>query len=93
MRNGAAAWPFAGKSDRRTAAPTGPALSVINSSGMAVQRNHPGLADAVAEDLAQFLRDCIKMKVMDLSEMHAGGAGNAPILGQYLAKIILNKDT
>lgn len=41
----------------------------------------------------EFLRDCIKMKVMDLSEMHAGGAGNAPILGQYLAKIILNKDT
>ena len=29
---------------------------------------------------------------MDLSEVHAGGAGNAPILGQYLAKIILNKD-
>lgn len=33
------------------------------------------------------------MKIMDLSEVHAGGAGNAPILGQYLAKIILNKDT
>ena len=26
------------------------------------------------------------MKIMDLSEVHAGGAGNAPILGQYLAK-------
>lgn len=32
-----------------------------------------------------------KMKVMDLSEVHAGGSGNAPVLGQYLAKIILNK--
>lgn len=40
-----------------------------------------------------FLRDYSKMKIMDLSEVHAGGAGNAPILGQYLAKIILNKDT
>ena len=28
---------------------------------------------------------------MDLSEVHAGGSGNAPVLGQYLAKIILNK--
>ncbi|MGN5209049.1 hypothetical protein ACTG1M_14235 [Aeromonas sp. 107A] len=37
------------------------------------------------------LRDYAKMRVMDLSEIHAGGAGNAPILGQYLAKIILNK--
>jgi len=34
-----------------------------------------------------------KMKVMDLSEVHAGGAGNAPILGQYLAKMILNRGT
>lgn len=34
-----------------------------------------------------------KMKIMDLSEVHAGGAGNAPILGQYLGRIILNKDT
>nr|BFE90954.1 hypothetical protein GCM10020185_14900 [Pseudomonas brassicacearum subsp. brassicacearum] len=42
---------------------------------------------------AAFLRDYSKMKIMDLSEVHAGGAGNAPILGQYLAKIILNKDT
>lgn len=33
------------------------------------------------------------MKIMDLSEVHAGGVGNAPILGQYLAKIILSKDT
>jgi hypothetical protein len=40
-----------------------------------------------------FLQDYTKMKIMDLSEVHAGGAGNAPILGQYLAKIILNKDT
>jgi len=32
-----------------------------------------------------------KMKIMHLSEIHAGGAGNAPVLGQYLAKIILNK--
>lgn len=39
-----------------------------------------------------FLRDYTKMKIMDLSEVHAGGAGNAPILGQYLAKIILNKE-
>lgn len=34
-----------------------------------------------------------KLKIMDLSEVHAGGAGNAPILGQYLAKMILNKET
>lgn len=40
-----------------------------------------------------FLRDYSKMKIMDLAEVHAGGSGNAPILGQYLAKIILNKDT
>lgn len=40
-----------------------------------------------------FLRDYGKMKIMDLAEVHAGGSGNAPILGQYLAKIILNKDT
>nr|WP_245763737.1 hypothetical protein [Pseudoalteromonas denitrificans] len=40
-----------------------------------------------------FLADYNKLKVMDLSEIHAGGAGNAPILGQYLAKLILNKDT
>lgn len=40
-----------------------------------------------------FLKDYNKLKIMDLSEVHAGGAGNAPILGQYLAKIILNKDT
>ncbi|HSG51826.1 MAG TPA: hypothetical protein VLA40_06935 [Rheinheimera sp.] len=40
-----------------------------------------------------FLHDYTKIKIMDLSEVHAGGAGNAPILGQYLAKIILNKDT
>ncbi|OUM72528.1 hypothetical protein AUC60_17735 [Pseudomonas caspiana] len=40
-----------------------------------------------------FLRYYSKMKIMDLSEVHAGGAGNAPILGQYLAKIILNRET
>ena len=40
-----------------------------------------------------FLRDYTKLKLMDLSEVHAGGAGNSPILGQYLAKIILNKNT
>lgn len=40
-----------------------------------------------------FLDDYNKLKIMDLSEVHAGGAGNAPILGQYLAKIILSKDT
>jgi len=40
-----------------------------------------------------FLADYNKMKIMDLSEVHAGGSGNAPILGQYLGKIILNKDT
>ncbi|MFC3531986.1 hypothetical protein ACFOLG_07285 [Vogesella facilis] len=40
-----------------------------------------------------FLNDYSKMRIMDLAEVHAGGAGNAPILGQYLAKIILNKDT
>jgi len=33
-----------------------------------------------------------KMKIMNLSEVHAGGAGNAPVLGQYLAKIVLNKE-
>jgi hypothetical protein len=40
-----------------------------------------------------FLDQYNKLKIMDLSEVHAGGAGNAPILGQYLAKIILNKET
>ena len=39
-----------------------------------------------------FLRDYRKMQVMDLSEVHAGGAGNAPILGQYLGRIILNRE-
>lgn len=41
----------------------------------------------------QLLEDYNKLKIMNFSEVHAGGAGNAPILGQYLAKIILNKDT
>jgi len=40
-----------------------------------------------------FLEKYNKLKIMDLSEIHAGGSGNAPILGQYLAKIILNKAT
>ncbi|MDC8831136.1 hypothetical protein [Alteromonas gilva] len=40
-----------------------------------------------------FLKTYNKLRIMDLSEVHAGGAGNAPILGQYLAKIILNKQT
>lgn len=40
-----------------------------------------------------FLNEYSKLKIMDLSEVHAGGAGNAPILGQYLAKVILNKET
>lgn len=40
-----------------------------------------------------FLNEYTKLKIMDLSEVHAGGAGNAPILGQYLAKVILNKET
>jgi hypothetical protein len=42
---------------------------------------------------SDFFSNYNKMKIMDLAEVHAGGAGNAPILGQYLAKIILNKDT
>ncbi|MEP0356533.1 hypothetical protein [Paraglaciecola sp.] len=44
------------------------------------------------EGRVQFLEEYKKLQFMDLSEVHAGGAGNAPILGQYLAKIILNKD-
>ena len=40
-----------------------------------------------------FLAEYNKLKIMDLSEVHAGGSGNAPILGQYLAKMILNKET
>lgn len=38
------------------------------------------------------LDDYSKLKIMNLSEIHAGGAGNAPVLGQYLAKIILNRN-
>ncbi|MGY5453259.1 hypothetical protein ACVFI8_20285 [Agarivorans sp. MS3-6] len=41
----------------------------------------------------KFLDEYKKLQLMDLSEVHAGGAGNAPILGQYLAKTILNKHT
>ena len=44
------------------------------------------------EGRTKFLDEYKKLQIMDLSEVHAGGAGNAPILGQYLAKIILNKD-
>lgn len=43
-------------------------------------------------DTGTMLDDYSKLQIMDLSEVHAGGAGNTPILGQYLAKIILNKD-
>jgi len=42
-------------------------------------------------DKNNLLDDYSKLKIMNLSEVHAGGAGNAPVLGQYLAKIILNK--
>lgn len=41
-------------------------------------------------EMSGFLDDYSKMKIMDLSEVHAGGAGNTPTL---VAKIILNKDT
>ena len=41
-------------------------------------------------EMSGFLDDYSKMKIMDLSEVHAGGAGNTSIL---VAKIILNKDT
>lgn len=39
-----------------------------------------------------YLVDYSKLSIMNFNEVHAGGAGNAPILGQYLAKVILNKD-
>jgi hypothetical protein len=39
-----------------------------------------------------YLADYNKLSVMKFNEVHAGGAGNTPILGQYLAKVILNKD-
>ncbi|MDO9371959.1 MAG: hypothetical protein Q7U07_05135 [Gammaproteobacteria bacterium] len=41
----------------------------------------------------RFLSEYSKLVILDLSEVHAGGAGNAPILGQYLAKTILNRNT
>lgn len=41
----------------------------------------------------RFLAEYSKLVILDLSEVHAGGAGNAPILGQYLAKTILNRNT
>jgi len=44
-------------------------------------------------DSNNFIAEYSKLKLMDLSEVHAGGSGNAPILGQYLAKMILNKAT
>jgi hypothetical protein len=34
-----------------------------------------------------------KLKLLDLSEIHHGGAGNVPIIGQYLAKVVLNRDS
>lgn len=40
----------------------------------------------------RFLSEYSKLVILDLSEVHAGGAGNAPILGQYLAKTILNRN-
>ena len=39
----------------------------------------------------RFLNEYSKLVILDLTEVHAGGAGNAPILGQYLAKTILNR--
>ena len=44
-------------------------------------------------DDTRFLSEYSKLVILDLSEVHAGGAGNAPILGQYLAKTILNRNT
>jgi hypothetical protein len=41
----------------------------------------------------RFLNEYSKLVILDLTEVHAGGAGNAPILGQYLAKTILNRNT
>lgn len=40
----------------------------------------------------RFLNEYSKLVILDLTEVHAGGAGNAPILGQYLAKTILNRN-
>jgi hypothetical protein len=34
-----------------------------------------------------------KLKMLDLSDIHHGGAGNVPLIGQYLAKVVLNKDS
>jgi len=33
-----------------------------------------------------------KLVILDLEEIHRGGAGNVPVLGQYLANVILSKD-
>lgn len=41
---------------------------------------------------SNYLSEYDKLSVMNFSDVHAGGAGNIPILGQYLAKVILNKD-
>lgn len=38
-----------------------------------------------------FLEEYSKLKIMDLSEVHAGGAGNAPILGNISPKSSLTK--
>ena len=51
------------------------------------------IAHTTTTDNKRFLQHYKKMQIMDLAEIHAGGAGNAPILGQYLAKIILQKNT
>jgi hypothetical protein len=31
-----------------------------------------------------------KLKVLDFSDVHLGGAGNVPLIGQYLARVVLN---
>ncbi len=51
------------------------------------------IAHTTTTEKKRFLQHYKKMQIMDLAEIHAGGAGNAPILGQYLAKIILQKNT
>jgi transcriptional regulator with XRE-family HTH domain len=33
-----------------------------------------------------------KVRMLELSEVHHGGAGHVPVIGQYLAKLILNRD-
>ncbi|MCY4044445.1 MAG: hypothetical protein OXE99_05135 [Cellvibrionales bacterium] len=50
------------------------------------------IAHTTTTEKKRFLQNYRKMQIMNLAEIHAGGAGNAPILGQYLAKIILQKN-